>query len=45
MRARSCAQNNPRATHLVWELWKVVEIDVVLRGSIPMVHTLSTGVK
>jgi hypothetical protein len=42
MRVRSCAQNNPRAFHSVWELWIVVEIDTVLLGAVPMAHTLST---
>ena len=43
MRARSCAQNNPRAILCVWEFWIVVEIEAVLSGSIPMAHTMSTA--
>ncbi len=43
MRARSCAQNNPRAIHWLWEFWIVVEIVAVWLGLIPIVHTLSTA--
>jgi hypothetical protein len=42
MRARSCAQNNPRAIRWLWEFWIVVEIVAVWPSTIPIVHTLST---
>jgi hypothetical protein len=42
MRARSCAQNNPRAIQRLWEFWIVVEIVAAWPSIIPIVHTLST---
>jgi hypothetical protein len=42
MRARSCAQNNPRELYLVWEFLIVVEIEAAWPSTIPIVHTLST---
>jgi hypothetical protein len=42
MRARSCAQSNPRAIHRLWEFLIVVEIEAVWPRTIPMAHTLST---
>ena len=42
MRARSCAQNNPRAMDGLWEFWILVEIVAAGPDIIPIVHTLST---
>ena len=42
---RSCAHNNPRAARGLWELWIVVEIEVVWAYAVPIAHRLSTAVE